>query len=66
MTIHLLDKHGNIVKVFLAPRAVTGKMLHRFRFVCKLKAGSYRIRAWATHLAGNHQVKVGANRLTVK
>ena len=66
VTIHLLDRHGNIVKVFMVPRAVTGKMLHRFRFVCKLKAGSYRIRAWATDLAGNHQVKVGANRLTVK
>jgi len=66
VTIHLLDRHGNIVKVFMAPRAVTGKMLHRFRFVCKLKAGTYRIRAWATDLAGNHQVKVGANRLTVK
>ena len=66
VTIHLLDKHGNIVKVFTAGKAATGKALHHFRFVCKLKVGTYRIRAWATDLAGNRQVRIGANTLTVK
>ena len=65
VTIHLLDKHGNIVKVFTAGKAATGTALHHFRFVCRLKVGSYRIRAWATDLAGNHQVRIGASTLTV-
>ncbi len=66
VTIRLLDKNGNIVKVFMAPKVATGTALHHFKFVCKLKAGSYLIRAWAIDLAGNHQLKVGANTLTVK
>jgi beta propeller repeat protein len=65
VTIRLLDKHGNIVRVFVVARVSTGKVLHSIRFVCKLKAGSYRVRAWASDLAGNEQVKVGANKLTV-
>ena len=66
VTIRLLNKHGNIVKVFMVGKARTGTALHHLRFVCKLKTGSYKVRVWATDLAGNHQVKVGANTLTVK
>ena len=66
VTVRLLDKQGNIVKVFMFPRATTGTTLHRFTFVCTLKPGSYRVRAWANDLAGNHQTKLGAATLTVK
>jgi hypothetical protein len=63
--IRLLDKKGNVVKVFVAGKVSTGSALHHWRFTCKLKAGSYKVRVWATDLAGNQQVKLGANTLTV-
>ena len=66
VTMRLLDKNGNIVKVFMAPKVATGSALHHFKFVCKLKAGSYKVRASAVDPAGNRQLKVGANTLTVK
>ena len=61
----LLDKQGNVVKVFMAGKVSTGAALHQWKFVCTLTPGTYKIRAWATDLAGNHQVKVGENTLTV-
>ena len=65
LTIRLLDSKGNVVKVFAAGKVGTGNALHRWKFTCKLKAGSYKVRVWATDLAGNHQAKLGANTLTV-
>ena len=65
VTIRLLDQKGNIVKAFVAGKVSTGNVLHRWKFTCKLKAGSYKVRVWATDLAGNHQAKLGANTLTV-
>ena len=65
LTIRLLDSKGNVVKVFAAGKVSTGNALHRWKFTCKLKAGSYKVRVWATDLAGNHQAKLGANTLTV-
>ena len=63
--VRLLDKKGNVVKVFVAGKVSTGAALHHWKFVCTLKPGSYKIRAWATDLAGNQQVKLGKNTLTV-
>jgi beta propeller repeat protein len=63
--VRLLDKKGNVVKVFVAGKVSTGEALHHWKFVCTLKPGSYKIRAWATDLAGNPQVKLGKNTLTV-
>ena len=65
VTIRLLDTKGNTVKVFVAGKVGTGAVLHRWKFTCKLKAGSYKVRVWAIDLAGNHQAKLGANTLTV-
>ena len=42
----------------------TGRILTT-SFTCKLAAGSYRYFVYATDQAGNHQVKVGVNTLTV-
>jgi hypothetical protein len=36
------------------------------KFTCKLARGTYRFTVYATDLAGNKQVRAGANRLTVK
>jgi beta propeller repeat protein len=66
VTIRLLNAHGDIVKVFTVGKVKRGTALHHVVFVCKLTVGSYRVRAWATDLAGNRQAKVGANKLMVE
>lgn len=65
VTVRVLNAHGEVVKVFVVGKAAVG-VLHRVKFVCHLAVGSYKVRAWATDLAGNRQTKLGANSLTVK
>jgi len=64
VALRVLNAHGDVAKAFYAAHLATGT-LHRYKFVCKLKPGTYQVRVRATDLAGNHQVKVAAGTLTV-
>jgi hypothetical protein len=66
VTIRLFGSKGKLARIFTVGRAWTGRTLHRLHFVCNLAVGVYTVRAWDTDLAGNHQVKVATNTLTVK
>jgi beta propeller repeat protein len=63
VTLRVLNAHGDVAKAFYAAHLATGT-LHRYKFVCNLKPGTYQVRVRATDLAGNHQVKVAAGTLT--
>ncbi len=65
VTIRLFDQKGNVVRIFAVGLVGTRNVLHHWKFTCKLKAGSYKVRIGAADLAGNHQVKLGAATLTV-
>lgn len=62
--IRIYNKSGAIVKVLQPGWVDTGKALTQ-AFVCALAPGAYQVKVTAIDEAGNAQVKIGHNTLTV-
>ena len=64
VTIKVTTPAGHLVRKLKASGVAVGRKLAA-SFVCRLTAGEYRFHVYATDAAGNTQVKVASNRLTV-
>ncbi len=65
LKILVRNRSGKIVRTLKCASVRTGVWLAP-RFLCKLPRGTYRFYVYATDAAGNTQLKVASNRLTVR
>ncbi len=65
VVIDVKNARGKVVRVLTYKNESVGKLLAA-SFVCKLARGSYRFYVRATDTAGNPQVRIVSNRLTVR
>jgi len=67
-TVSIVNAHGKVLRRFVERAGIWGGWgmpYYWLRFKCTLKPGVYRIEVRATDWAGNSQVVIGRNRLTV-
>jgi hypothetical protein len=65
VVIKVRNARGRTVKSIALGSRFTGRKLS-YRLKCSFSPGAYRYAVYATDLAGNKQVKVGVNRLTIR
>ena len=65
VTVTVRTRGGKLIRVIKLGQRPTNRLLGA-KFACNLRRGTYRFTVLATDLAGNKQVKAGANRLIVR